>query len=112
MAQQYFKGAIWTNHALERLAERKLSQEMAGRAFSHPDKVVHGKQAGTTEFHKKFDAHWVTIIAKKNEKNEWIVVSCWIDPPFPGTKDFKKKEIYKEYQKAGFWRKLWLTFKQ
>ena len=109
---QYFAGAIWTHHALDRLKERKLSQEKAGQTFSSPDAVVHGKQPGTTEFQKRFGLHLVTVIAKQNEKREWIVVSCWIDPPFPGTKDFKKKEIYKQYQKAGFWRKIWLTFKR
>lgn len=109
---QYYAGAIWTRHALERLSERKISQEMAADAFTHPEKMVHGKEAGSTEFHKNFNGHWVTIIGKRNEKKEWIIVSCWIDPPFPGTKDFKKKEIYKQYKKAGFWGKLWYTLKK
>ena len=112
MAHQYFAGAIWTHHALERLSDRKLSQEKAGLAFTTPDKIIHGKEAGSTEFQKQFGSHLITIIAKQNDKKEWIIVSCWVDPPFPGTKDYQKKELYKEYRRAGFWRKVWLALRQ
>jgi hypothetical protein len=109
MAHQYFAGGIWTHHALERLADRKISQKMAGDTFSSPDKMTHGKEPGTTEFIKKFGDYTVTVIGKHNEKNEWIIVSVWIDPPMLGTKDYKKKEHYKRYKKAGFMGKIWWT---
>lgn len=112
MAQQYSHGAIWTTHALERLAERKLPQQMAGVAFSQPDKMTHGRKGGATEFYKRFGDHHVSVIAKQNEKNEWVIISAWIDPPMPGTRDFRKKEIYKKYKKAGFWGKAWLSLKK
>lgn len=112
MAHVHFAGAIWTNHALDRLVERKLSQEMAGEAFANPDKMTHGKQAGTTEFYKRFGNSHVTVIGKPNEKKEWIILSAWIDPPLPGTKDYKQKENYKKYKKAGFWGKLWISLRK
>jgi hypothetical protein len=113
---QYYAGAIWTNHALERLDQRGLSQAMAGKTFQDPDKKFPGKQSGTTEFQKRFGKSWVTVIATKNEKNEWIILSCWIDPPLSGTDDHKKRQNYLKYQsaykKAGFWGRVWLDLRK
>jgi hypothetical protein len=109
---QYYGNAIWTNHALERLGQRGLSQDLAWQAFRYPDQSFQGKNPGTTEYQKKFGKSLVTIIAKQNEKREWIILSCWIDPPLPGSIDIKKQEDWKKYKKAGFWGKFWLTVKK
>ncbi len=111
MFDRKYGGIIWTNHALERLGQRGLSQELAWQAYRYPDTMRSGKERGTTEFQKKIGNSTITLIAKKNENNEWIVLSNWIDPPLPGTIDYFKKRQYKEYQKAGFWKKLWLIFR-
>lgn len=112
MTNQYYGGVIWTNHVLERLGQRGLTQNLAWEAFKNPDRSFSGKETDTIEYQKRFDHSLVTIIAKKNEKNEWVILSCWIDPPLPGTIDVKKKEEYKKYQKASFWGKIFLTFKK
>ncbi|HVZ58303.1 MAG TPA: hypothetical protein VG935_00915, partial [Patescibacteria group bacterium] len=108
----HYKGAIWTNHALERLGQRGLSQDLAWQAFSHPDRELPGKNSGTMEYQRRFGPSLVTIIAKQNERREWIILSNWIDPPLPGTMDYYKKEEYKRYQKSGFWGKIFLSFKK
>src|SRR5690242_10196221 len=109
---QHYSGVIWTNHALERLAQRQFPQDMALQTFRTPDRTLSGKQSGTTEYQKRFGSSLVTVIARQNEKQEWIILSCWIDPPLPGTLDSKKKEAYKHYQKASNWGKFWITLKQ
>ncbi len=91
---QYFKGLIWTNHALQRLEERKIPQEWAWRAFKFPDSIQKGKRANTVEHIKKYNSLEVTLIATKNEKKEWIIISCWVDPPLAGSIDIKKKQEY------------------
>lgn len=106
-----FGGVIWTNHAIERLKQRNLSQEMALAAFSSSDRAIPGKKAHTTEFQKKIDKYFVTVIATKNNQNEWIILSCWVDPPMPGSIDIAKRNAYREYQKASFWKKVWITVK-
>jgi hypothetical protein len=106
-----YNNLIFTNHALQRLKERKFMQQMAWETFIKPDSVIDGKHSETKEFRRRFDASVVTLIAKQNEKQQWVVLSCWIDPPLPGTKDYKEKQRYNAYQKAGFWRKFWLTIK-
>lgn len=113
--QNHYGGVIWTNHAIERMQQRKLEQDMALQAFQRPDRELPGKQHGTKEYQRRFGRSLVTIIAKQNEKSEWIVVSCWIDPPLYGTHDYVKKQKYNAkmdtYRKASFWGKVWLDLK-
>lgn len=85
-------GVIWTNHALERLKGRKIPQEIAWKAFRFPEVTQKGKASGSFEFIKKLDIYTVTVIAKKNDRREWVIVSCWIDPPLPGSVDLQRKE--------------------
>lgn len=87
-----FGGAIWTNHALERLKGRKLPQDLAWKAFRYPEQTVKGKKKGTFEFIKKLDTYTITVIATQNEKREWVILSCWIDPPLEGSVDLMKHE--------------------
>ena len=111
MSLKYYGGAIWTNHALDRLSERGFTQEMASQTFNHPDRTIDGNEAGSKKYQKKFGKSLVTILAKQNEKSEWIILSCWMDPPLPGSVDEKKKEAHKNYQKSSSWKKIWLILK-
>lgn len=109
---KYYGDIIWTNHAMERLDQRGLTQKMAFECYSQPDKQFPGKNAGTTESIKRYGNSTVTVITKKNEKNEVLVLSVWIDPPMYGTEDYKKKKSYDRYQKASWWMKILLDFKE
>lgn len=110
--QREYGGIIWTNHALERLIQRGLAQKDALDAFRNPDTTLVGKNPGSVEHIKHFSQSKVTIIAKQNEQNQWLVISAWIDPPLPGSPDWYKKEEYKKYQKSGFWGKFFMTLKK
>ena len=112
MAQKYFGGAIWTNHVLDRLGERGLTQDIASSTFNKPDRSGPGRESNTTQYQKRFDKSLVTMVAKQNEKNEWIILSCWVDPPLPGGADDKKRIAYKNYQKASALGKIWITLKR
>lgn len=109
---QYYGNVIWTNHALERLGQRGLSQKIAWQAFRYPDKKIPGKNSGTTEYQKKIGKSLVTIIATQNDKYEWVILSCWIDPPLAGSIDIKNSQYWKQYKKAGFWGKFWIILKR
>lgn len=109
---RFYGNVIWTNHALERLDQRGLTQQLAYRAFAHPDTKSPGKNRGTTEFQKRVGKSLITIIATQNENREWLILSCWIDPPLPGSIDIKKRDFYRAYKKAGFWGKFWLILKK
>jgi hypothetical protein len=109
---QHYGGVIWTNHALDRLHQRKLPQHIAFLAFQEPDARHHGKQAGTWEMHKQYGRSHITLIVKQNDKGEWLILSAWIDPPLPGTLDHKKHTAWHKQKKAGFWGKLWYQIKK
>ena len=99
---------IWTNHARDRLNKRKIHKDLVIQAIISPD---HTKQNnGATEYQKRFDNQTVAAIVKENEKGESIILSCWIDPPNPGTADFKQKGRYNASKKASLLKKFWLTF--
>lgn len=106
-----YRDLIFTNHALQRIQERKMAMEAAWETFQKPDYIKDGKRSGTKEYQKRFNSVLVTLIAAQNEQMEWVVLSCWIDPPLPGTKDYTEKQRYHEYRKSGFWRRVWLTIK-
>ena len=109
---QHYGGVIWTNHALDRLHQRKLPQHIAFLAYQEPDSRITGKQPGTTELHKQYGRSHITLIARQNERKEWLILSAWIDPPLPGTLDHKKNTAWKKQKKSGFWGKLWYQVKK
>lgn len=100
---------IWTNHVIQRLKERKVPQNLIIQVILNPDKTVVNRE-GAIEYRKKIQNQTVVALVKKNEKGEDVIISGWVDPPNPGTKDFKRKKRYIEMQKASFLKKLWLTF--
>ena len=104
----YYGGAIWTNHVLERMKQRGITQDLVLEAFQRPDNYFPGRQPGTTEYKKKMNSSIVTVIAKQNERSEWLLLSAWIDPPIPGTEDAKRREQWRKYKKASVWGKIWL----
>jgi hypothetical protein len=112
MNSRNYGGLIWTNHALDRLEARKLPQDIAWSAFKYPDKVISGKVPGSREYQKHFRGSLITLIAKPGDRGESIVLSCWIDPPLPGTMDERKQKDWKEYKKASWLKKWWLVIKR
>lgn len=99
---------ILTNHARQRLAERQLSPNWVEQTVQQSDQRRHGRQAGTTEFVRRFGTSQVTVVANQNDRQEWIVVSAWIDPPVAGTKDSRKKQRYQIYRQSPWWKKFLL----
>ncbi|HVZ66908.1 MAG TPA: DUF4258 domain-containing protein [Patescibacteria group bacterium] len=103
---------IFTNHALEKANSRGIKKDEIYETFKHPDSSVKGKNKDTLENTKRFDGYNITVILKKTEKNEWLVLSSWRNPPLAGTRDAKQREAWKKAQKAGFWGKMWFALKQ
>jgi hypothetical protein len=103
---------ILTNHAKDRINQRKIPESYISATFNNPDTTNHGKQSGTMEYTKRFDKYKVTLIAKQNERYEWIILSTWMDPPMTGTEDEKKRQEYKAYQKSSGWGKVWIMIKK
>lgn len=104
----YMNNFIWTNHALQRLKDRKITESFASNTLESPDESFENTD-GTIKLRKKLENQTATAIIKTNDKGDNIILSFWLDPPNPGTRDFKGKQRYKEMKKASFLRKFWLT---
>ncbi len=98
---------IWTKHALSRLGDRQIPQSLLNQALYYPDRTFY--KDGTIEVQKRIEDRTFAVIMKENEKGEKIILSCWVNPPYPGTKDAKNNSRYHQMQKASVWKKIWLT---
>ncbi len=107
-----YSDIIFTNHAIERMGQRGLSYDYVKETVKNPDRSYGGKESGTTESIKQYGISKVTIITKRNQQNEIIVLSAWIDPPLAGTKDAKEKNLYNKSKKAGPWGKIWIAIRR
>jgi len=110
--ERNFGGIIWTNHSLERIGQRGLTQKMAYEAFQFPEFTEGGKQPGSFQYSRNYGSSKVTVVAKQNERREWIVLSCWIDPPLVGYSDWASGVWKQKYNKSSPWKKWWLEIKR
>jgi hypothetical protein len=100
---------IWTKHALGRLDERKIPKNLVFETISSPDSK-HNSNDGSIEIQKNYGNQQMHVILKENEKKEFIILSCWINPPSYGSKDFKNKQLSKRLKKSSWIKKFWYTF--
>ncbi len=72
-----FGGVIWTKHALERLRRRKISQGDAWATFRRPDQSRYATAKGAWIYYKTYGNQKIEVVAKQNERKEWIILSVW-----------------------------------
>ena len=82
---------IFTNHAINRLHNRDISQSDAWEVFKHPDRIIDGKIVGSKKFYKNLNGKKIEVVAQPNEKGEWVVFSCWSKE-----KTYREKSSYKD----------------
>ena len=73
----YFMGVIFTNHAIERLHQRQITQGDAWYTFKHSDQQSRGKTPGSWKFSKSYGPQTIQVIGKKNDEGQWVILSCW-----------------------------------
>ena len=72
-----YGGVIWTNHALSRLRERGISQGDAWATFNRPDFSRYAKSQNAYVYYKIYNDEKIEVVAKKNEKGQWLILSVW-----------------------------------
>lgn len=106
----YYGGAIFTNHAIQRLYERGIAQSDAWYTFQHPDGQLPGTSPGSIKYYKDYGGQRIEVIAKQNEKREWIILSCWSKLVGSGRPIFPQREnlFWSLTKKIGkkFWEKI------
>jgi len=86
MVDNNFKGVIWTNHALQRLKERNISQGDAWATFSHPQESKFARTKGGWVFYRNYNGYQLEVVASQNEKKQWIILSVWSKEIFHSSK--------------------------
>ena len=106
----HYKGLIWTNHALERLRERGIKQGDAWATWNRPDQSYKGnlhKSDDAWRYYRKIGNEIIEVVAKRNEKREWLILSVWSKPA-----NAQNFTISQDHHKISFWRSLYnLIFK-
>lgn len=72
-----FGGIIWTNHAISRMQERGISQGDAWATWRNPDQSRPGTSKDTWVYYRTYNGLRIEVVASKNDKGEWIVLSVW-----------------------------------
>ena len=93
MNSQY-GGVIWTNHAIKRLYEHRLTQSDVWYSFQHPDGQLKGKVPGSKRYYKDYGHQRIEVIATQNEKKEWVILSCWSKMMGTGKSIFPERENF------------------
>ena len=99
---------IWTNHALKRISDRKITQSQVYQTISSFDSKIN-KSDGSIEYIKSYGTQTVHTVTKQNSEGESVLLSCWINPPNLGTIDSKTEKLRKSVKHSGPIKKLWLT---
>jgi len=96
-----FGGVIWTNHALERLKQRNISQGDAWATWKRPDSSKFDSTKGVWVYKRRYGGMAIEIVAKKNEKGQWLILSVW-SKKFFGESDKNKLNLTQMIKKLIF----------
>ncbi|MFC1710303.1 DUF4258 domain-containing protein [Patescibacteria group bacterium] len=80
MQDRTYGGVIWTNHALDRLNQRGIKQGDAWATWRRPDQSRRNQKNGAWVYYKTYGNEKIEVVAKQNEKKEWIILSVWSKP--------------------------------
>ena len=96
-----YGGVIWTNHALSRMSQRGISQGDAWATWRNPQQERKAKIPGAWVYYRTYGSQMLEVVAKKNERGEWLILSVWSRPDYGGDKtesflSFIFKKIFKK----------------
>lgn len=104
----HFGGVIWTNHALDRLRERGIKQSDAWATWNRPEQSYKAnlhKGEDAWRYYRTYGSERIEVVARKNEKGEWVIISVWSDPV--ATSKSQNSKSQSQHQKVSFWRWLY-----
>lgn len=103
-----FGGIFWTNHAMDRMRERGIKQGDAWATWNRPDQSYKGnlhKGEDAWRYYRIFGSERIEVVAKKDERGRWVVLSVWSRPVAANEVVNNKKT-----GKVSFWRFLYNLF--
>lgn len=77
-----YGGVVWTNHALDRLKQRGITQEDAWATFQRPEQSRYAKTQGAWIYYRTYGSEKLEVVAKQNERKEWVILTVWSRPVY------------------------------
>ena len=72
-----FGGVIWTNHALQKMRERGIKQGDAWATWNRPEQSRYAANKRAWIYYRVFKNQKIEVVAKKDEKGKWVILSVW-----------------------------------
>lgn len=86
---KYYQNLVFTNHALDRLKLRSLSQHQIQQVLDNPDKTFPSDKPDQTKFIRTLNQRTIHVVAKHlPDQKKWLILSVWVrgeDDPIPLT---------------------------
>lgn len=77
-----YGGVIWTNHAMQRMAQRGISPSDALATWRNPDQSRPATARNSWVYYKAYGNEKIEVVASKNEKGEAVILSVWSKPVY------------------------------
>jgi hypothetical protein len=87
-----YGGVIWTNHAIDRLNQRGIKQGDAWATWKNPDQSRFAATQGAWVYYKTYGSTRIEVVAKQNERKEWVILSVWSKPIDQKFEEYKIKK--------------------
>lgn len=75
-----YGGLIWTHHALQRVTEREINQDLIYQAVTRPDTTQWAKSHRAIKYQKVIGDLLVEAVVNKQSSREWVILTCWTRP--------------------------------
>jgi hypothetical protein len=102
--QRDYNGLIFTNHAIERMRQRRIKQGDAYATFKRADLSKKASTPGGYVYYRRWGNRQIEVVTKKNDRGEWVVLSVW-------DKDVNRMRENGPEPKS-FWRTLFYWIKK
>ena len=90
---------IYTNNVLQKFKEQNVSRDTIYNTMSFYDKTYAGNGPGVTVFQKNTSIGQVSVLAKRVQHGDWLVISYWI-------KGNGQHHNAPRYSKDSFWKRV------
>ena len=84
--EKTYGGVIGTNHAIQRLQERDIKQGDAWSTWNRPEQSRYAAAKGAWVYYRTWGDTRIEVVAKQNDKKEWIILSVWSKKVFTNHK--------------------------
>lgn len=67
---------------MQRLNKHGIKQGDAWATFRRPDQSRYATSRGAWVYYKAYGGEKIEVVAKQNEKKEWVILSVWSRPVY------------------------------